>query len=98
MQAHARHATWLIWEERPNGGPFIVREFIRHDSTLQFGGLNQVNPDTFNIEVDFRDYPVTGHIADTAKPTKTTQDRNCYTATARSLSPYLIFLPLPRIR
>src|SRR5665647_3655108 len=35
-----RHATGLIREERPAGGPFIVREFIPHDSRLQFETLN----------------------------------------------------------
>jgi hypothetical protein len=53
---HAQHATWLIREEWPFG-PFIVREFIPHDSRLQFGSLNHANPDAFSTEPAFPRLP-----------------------------------------
>src|SRR5262245_20739429 len=37
---HPRNATWLVRQHRPYGSPFIVGEFVAHDSSPQFGGLN----------------------------------------------------------
>jgi hypothetical protein len=46
----ARRATWLIREEWRDGGSFMVREFISHDSRLQFGSLNHSLRDAINGE------------------------------------------------
>ena len=45
---NTRHATRLIRQERLDGGPFIVGEFIAHDSRLRFGNLNHAPGDTIN--------------------------------------------------
>ena len=37
---HTRHAARLIRQHRPDASPFLVREFVAHDSQLQFGALN----------------------------------------------------------
>ena len=37
---YTRHATRLIRQERPDGGSFIIGEFVAHDSRLRFGSLN----------------------------------------------------------
>src|SRR5437660_1786238 len=37
---YARNAARLVRQERLDGGPFIVGEFVAHDSRLQFGSLN----------------------------------------------------------
>src|SRR6266700_3304081 len=34
------HAARLVRQERLDGGPFIIGEFVAHDSRLQFGSLN----------------------------------------------------------
>src|SRR5665811_2279169 len=54
---HTRHAAWLIREEQPDGGPFIFREFIPHDSRLRFRSLNHANADDFNTEPVFPRLP-----------------------------------------
>jgi hypothetical protein len=36
---HTRHASRLVRQHRPDGRPFIIREFVAHDSRLQFGSL-----------------------------------------------------------
>jgi hypothetical protein len=41
-------AVRLVRKERPDGSPFKVREFMPHDSRLQFGRLNHVQTDAFN--------------------------------------------------
>src|SRR5262245_16546107 len=37
---HPRNATWLVRQHRPYGSPFIVGEFVAHDSSPQSGSLN----------------------------------------------------------
>jgi hypothetical protein len=37
---YARHASRLVWQERFDGGPFTIGEFVAHDSGLRFGSLN----------------------------------------------------------
>src|SRR4051812_20317501 len=37
---HTRRATRLVRQERLDGNPFIIGEFIAHDSRLRFGSLN----------------------------------------------------------
>src|ERR1039458_1449730 len=36
---YTRHATRLVWQERLDGCPFIVGEFVAHDSRLLFWDL-----------------------------------------------------------
>src|SRR6476646_1213313 len=45
---HPRHATRLVRQHRFDGGPFIVGEFVAHDSRLRFGSLNHVPGDAIN--------------------------------------------------
>src|SRR5260370_42594044 len=70
------NATRLVRKERSDGSPFKVREFIPHDSRLRFGDLNHAQTDAFNRQMrnnlHFRDYPLTGHAADTPKSTRMT--------------------------
>jgi len=53
---HARHATRFVRQERLDGGPFKIGEFVAHDSRLQFRNLNHAPGDTINpqkpIEAD----------------------------------------------
>ena len=37
---HPRNATWLVQQHRPYGSPFIVGEFVAHNSSPQSGSLN----------------------------------------------------------
>ena len=37
---HPRHAARLVRQHRLDGSPFIVGEFVAHDSALQVRGLN----------------------------------------------------------
>jgi hypothetical protein len=62
----------IIRENRPDGGLFIVGEFVSHDSKLGIASLNHANPDAFNTEPIFRDYPLSGHAADNAISTRMT--------------------------
>jgi hypothetical protein len=39
---HTGDASHLVRQHRPDGSPFIVREFVAHDSRLHFGSLNRV--------------------------------------------------------
>jgi hypothetical protein len=41
---HPRNATRLVRQHRLNGGPFMVGEFVAHDSSPQFGSLNHGSP------------------------------------------------------
>ena len=41
---HPRNATRLVRQHRPYGSPFIVGEFVAHDSSPQFGSLNHGSP------------------------------------------------------
>ena len=34
------HATRLVWQHRPDGCPFVDGEFVAHDSSPHFRGLN----------------------------------------------------------
>ncbi len=45
---HTRHAARFVRQERLNGGPFIVGEFVAHDSRPRFGSLNHALVDTIN--------------------------------------------------
>ena len=48
-------------------------EVVVHDSSLQFGSFNHADAYTRNVAPgDFRDHPLTGHIADMAKATRMT--------------------------
>src|SRR5271167_5111269 len=40
------NATRLVRQHRFDGGPFIIAEFVAHDSRLQFRSLNHVRDDT----------------------------------------------------
>jgi len=37
---HPWHAAGLVGQHRLDGTPFLVGEFVAHDSRLQFGSLN----------------------------------------------------------
>jgi hypothetical protein len=37
---YPRNATRLAWQHGLDGNPFIISEFVAHDSSLQFGSLN----------------------------------------------------------
>lgn len=39
-----RNATRLVRQHRLDGGPFVVGEFVAHDSSPQFGSLNHGSP------------------------------------------------------
>ena len=39
-----RKATRLVRQHRLDGNPFIVGEFVAHDSSPQFGNLNHSSP------------------------------------------------------
>src|SRR6516162_7667493 len=39
-RSFTRNATWLVRQHRPYGSPFIVGEFVAHDSSPQSGSLN----------------------------------------------------------
>jgi hypothetical protein len=43
-----RHAARLVQQERLNGDPFIIGEFVAHDSRLRFGSLNHAPGDAIN--------------------------------------------------
>ena len=43
-----RHAARLVRQEGLDGGPFIIGEFVAHDSRLQFGSLNHALDDDIN--------------------------------------------------
>jgi len=45
---HAWNATRLIRQEWLDGRPFMIGEFVAHDSKLQFGNLNHALVDTIN--------------------------------------------------
>jgi hypothetical protein len=36
----SRQTARLVRQERFDGGPFVIGEFVAHDSRLQFGSLN----------------------------------------------------------
>ena len=50
MAIHARDASWPIRKHRLDDIPFIVSEFVPHDSMLQFGSLNHDRSDANNDE------------------------------------------------
>jgi hypothetical protein len=37
---HSRHAARLVWQHRLDGGPFVVGEFVAHDSAPWVRDLN----------------------------------------------------------
>src|SRR6516165_10448654 len=37
---HPWHTARLVWQHRPDGCPFVVGEFVAHDSSPRFRGLN----------------------------------------------------------
>ena len=41
---HPRNATRLVRQHRLDGDPFIIGEFVAHDSSPQFGSLNHGRP------------------------------------------------------
>jgi len=45
-RSYTPNATWLVRQHRFDGGPFIIAEFVAHDSKLQFRSLNHVRGDT----------------------------------------------------
>src|ERR1700747_898585 len=47
---HSRHAARLIRQHRLNGRPFIIREFVAHDSSPRFRGLNHGSAVSLNQE------------------------------------------------
>jgi hypothetical protein len=47
---YTRHATRLVRQERLDGGPFTVGEFVAHDSRLRFGSLNHAPGDAINLQ------------------------------------------------
>ena len=67
---HTRHAARLIWQHWPDGNPFLVREFVAHDSKLQFGALNHGLPTGLNVAdlkgtvllAQYREYPKQGNL------------------------------------
>jgi hypothetical protein len=38
----------LVRQHRLDGGPFVLAEFVAHESRLQFRSLNHVNGDNIN--------------------------------------------------
>jgi hypothetical protein len=50
MVIHPWHTTRFVRQERLDGDPFIVGEFVAHDSRLLFGGLNH----GLSAELNFR--------------------------------------------
>jgi hypothetical protein len=40
---HTRHASRHVRQHRPDGRPFIVREFVADHSRLQFGSFNRLH-------------------------------------------------------
>jgi hypothetical protein len=47
---HARNAARLVRQHRLDRGPFIIGEFVAHDSRHQFVGLNQEQGDRINLQ------------------------------------------------
>ena len=45
---HTRHASRLVRQHRPDGRPFIIREFAAHHTRLRFGSLYNVQRGTIN--------------------------------------------------
>ena len=45
---YTRNAARLVRQERLDGGPFIIGEFVAHDSRLRFGSLNHASGDAIN--------------------------------------------------
>src|SRR5206468_3463645 len=45
---YTRHAARLVRQKRLDGGPFIVGEFVAHDSRLRFWSLNHAPSGIFN--------------------------------------------------
>ena len=45
---HTRHARRFVRQERLASGPFIVGEFVAHDSRPRFGNLKRALLDTIN--------------------------------------------------
>ena len=43
-----RHAARLARQKRLDGGPFIIGEFVAHNSRLRFGSLNHAPSDAIN--------------------------------------------------
>ena len=37
---YPRNATWLVRQDGPDGNPFMISEFVAHDSSPQFWNLN----------------------------------------------------------
>src|SRR5213078_588876 len=46
-----RHAAGLVRQERLDGGPFVIGEFVAHDWRLRFGSLNHA-PGKTRVEAD----------------------------------------------
>jgi hypothetical protein len=44
MRPYPRNATRLVGQHQLDGKPFIIGEFIAHDSSPQFGSLNDKRP------------------------------------------------------
>ena len=51
---YTRHATRLIRQDGLDGGPFIIGEFVAHDSKLRFGSLNHRLPAELNFRIGGR--------------------------------------------
>src|SRR6202030_4808937 len=45
---HTTHASRLVRQHRPDGRPFIIREFVAHHTRLPFGSLYNVQRGTIN--------------------------------------------------
>jgi hypothetical protein len=63
----------LVRKERPDSSPLKVREFVSHDSRHQFGSLNHARLGVRNADLQVRDGPDSGHIADIIRETRMTQ-------------------------
>jgi hypothetical protein len=50
---HTRHAARLVRQERLDGNPFIIGEFVTHDSKPQFGSLNHGPAAELNLASTF---------------------------------------------
>jgi hypothetical protein len=53
---YTRHAARLVRQERLDGDPFIIGEFVAHDSGRLFGSLNHVPGDAINRDGPSRQF------------------------------------------
>ena len=58
---HTRHASRLVRLHRPDGRPFIIREFVAHHTRLPYGSLYNVQRGTVRFQgIAGMDGPVAG--------------------------------------